>query len=300
MKDQDVWEPGEDLAPSTVRRGVAAYGEGLWINQAFSLEVVFRYALALLREQPGFMLGMGVALWLAYDLPTLLGLPGEVGVAVLRQSGEEMAGTTLDLMNSLLQLGLSLVLFPIQWLLVTGSLIAITNYMRTDELSIRPVFTSLRETLWAIVYRVLVTLAMMAILALVSLPVAVIVGGLVYAEAFGVALVVGIVGAVLVFVIYLWVYLPLTLGTLAVILDGAGPLEAMRIGWLAGSGSRATLFVFGLAFLLLLLAGMCLMCVGQIPVFAMFLGGVAPAWLLYARSEEELAEWPFFQRHPLP
>jgi hypothetical protein len=300
MTEQDVWEPGDDLAPSTVRRGVAAYGEGLWINQAFSLEVVFRYAMALLREQPAFMLGIGVALWLAYDLPTLVSLPGEVGVAVLQESGEELAGTTLDLLNSLLQLGLTLILFPVQWLLVTGGLIAIANYMRTDELSIRPVYASLRETLWVMVYRILISLAMMAILVLATLPVAVIAGGLVYAESFVAAAVVGLVGAICLFVVYLWVYIPLTLGTLAVALDGAGPLEAMRIGWVAGSGSRATLFVFGLVFLLLLLAGMCLFCVGQIPVFALFMGGVAPAWLLYARSEEELAEWPFFQRHSLP
>jgi hypothetical protein len=122
----------------------------------------------------------------------------------------------------------------------------------------------------------------------------------VYVESFVAAAVVGLIGAVCLFVVYLWVYIPLTLGTLAVALDGAGPLEAMRIGWVAGSGSRVTLFVFGLVFLLLLLAGMCLFCVGQIPVFALFLGGLAPAWLLYARSEEELAEWPFFRRHSLP
>jgi len=300
MPEQDVWEPGDDLAPSTVRRGVAAYGEGLWINQSFSLEVVFRYGLAMLRERPALMLGLGVALWLSYDLPTLVSLPGEVGVAILRESGEELAGTTLDLVNSLLQLALALLLFPVQWLLVTGGLFAITHYMRTDETDIRLVFTRFRETLWVIVYRVLISLAMMALLALLGLPLLIVVAALVYAEAYGVAIAVGIAGSLLAFFVYLWAYLPLTLGTLAVILDGANPVEAMRIGWIAGSGARATLFVFGLVFVLLLLAGMCLMCVGQVPVFALFLGGLAPAWLLYARSEEELSEWPFFRRHPLP
>lgn len=298
----DVWRPtGEDApAPAPVAEGRAAYGEGVWINQAFSLEVAFRIAFGLLRERPGLVLGAGALIWFAFDLPTFASLPMSVASGVIRASGgAEDTAMGLDLAGNLTTLIVYALVFPVQWILVAGALKALARHVEGEPAPTRLLWTSWREGLIAMVYRVLTVVIVSFVMAVVLLPAAALSAVLVVLEHAGIGAVL-FAGAVLVALFaYLYVILPLFMGIPACAIDGAGPLEALQIAWRAGSGARATLFVFGLVFGLLSLAGTCLFCVGQIPVFGLLMAAVAGGWLLYARSPETLGSAPFFERNPV-
>ena len=84
MSDDDVWSPGDEAPVERAGPVDTAYGEGMWITQAFSLDVAFRLGFALLRERPGLMLGLGAALWFFTNLPTFLSMPGEITMKPVR------------------------------------------------------------------------------------------------------------------------------------------------------------------------------------------------------------------------
>lgn len=298
MTDDDVWSPGDE-APGAGRVAPpgTAYGQGMWITQAFSLDVAFRLGFALLRERPGLMLGLGAALWLLTNLPTFVSLPGDFTVGVLQGAGEEMTANVVDLANNLLTLGLYLLVFPFQWFLTTGGLRAIARHVETGESDGSLVWSSFPEALWVIVYRILYSLVVLLVIGATFAPFLGIGAVFLVQEAYEGLIIALIVGAVASLAVYVWIGLPLALGTLACAIDGATAPAAFTIAWRAGEGSRATLVVFGLVFGLLGLVGMCFFCVGQIPVLSVALGAVAGGWVLYARPEETLRASPFLQRN---
>jgi hypothetical protein len=274
-----------------------AYGEGLWINQAFSLDVAFRLGMALLRERPGLMLGLGTALWLLTSLPTLVSLPGSFTAGILEGTGDPTTASFVDLGSNLLSFGTWLLVFPFQWFVTTGGLRAIARIVESDEQDISVTWTSYAETAWVIVFRILYTLVLVLVLGAAFTPF-VLIGAALAAQGSveGLAIML-ILGTVVLLVAYLWVGLPLALGTLACAIDGVTAMDAFPIGWEAGQGARATLFVFGLVFGFLQVVGMCVFCVGQIPVLAVALGACAGGWVLYSRPEATLRRSAFLQRH---
>jgi len=296
MSDDAVWSPGEDAPPTSSPPGTA-YGQGMWVNQAFSPDVAFRLGFALLRERPGLMLGLGFALWLFTNLPQLLSIPGDLTVGVLQGVGEENTANVVDLFNNLILLGVYIVVFPFQWYVTAGGLRAIAQHVETGESDASLVWNGGTNAAWTIAYRILfnliVFLVIMAVLAPFSGVAAVLGWNGVLAGAF-VALGVGVIACL---IAYVWVGLPLTLGTLACAIDGVTASEGLGIGWQAGHGARATLVVFGLVFGILSVIGACFFCVGQIPVMSLALGAAGGGWVLYSRPQETLAASPFLKRN---
>ncbi len=296
----DVWRPSEEQPPApaggTAR---AAYGDGLWINQSFSLEIAARVGLAVLLERPLLVLGLGGALWLLSNLSTFLSAPIDILTEVVRASGSEEGALGLELVSALVTLGLIVITLPLQQLLMAGGLRAIGTLVETGETESGIIWRSVPQALRMFGNSLLVALAMIAAVVIAGGPLLAVAGGVAYAGYWVPALVLGGLGALCATIAYLYVALPLSLGMLACALDDAGPIEALQIAWTAGSGARVTLFVFGLASVVLMVAGTCLFCVGQIPVYGLVMAAAAGGWVLYARPEATLRASPFFLRNPM-
>lgn len=303
MAEEDVWAPldGSHAPAHEVEPGDVAYGEGLWLNQSFSLELVFRHGFALFREQPLLLLGATGLIWLSTMLPQLLTIPGDIVRTVLEESGND-AAIWIELGNSLFGLVVALAFFPLQILFTTGAIAAIGHYLQHDEVSWARLFNTLRPAGWNLLHRLMVGIVEVVVVLAALVPAIGLIGLSIWLD-----LGPFVVGAVLLcswavaFWIFLYVHLALSLGQLAVALDGKGPLEAMIVAWEAAHGARFTLFAFALVYVLCYLLGCCvLFLIGTVPVMAVFLGGAVTGWLLYARREEDVRAWPFFVRNPLP
>lgn len=294
MDHDNVWSPGEG---ASAELGTGRYGEGLWINQAFSLDVALRYAWALFTEKPVLLLGTGAAVWFLFSLPSMVGLGASTLTLPLQLSGDPSA-VWVDLASTGLQLFLSLVLWPFQWIAATGAIVVAAEAFRTGEARFEPLWRTVVPGLFVLLYRILTSLI---VLGVAMLPLVLLAGGLYLLRSTPEGMLVLVaLGAIGLALLLLWVSLPLALGILPIALDGANPLEAVRIAWAAGTGARVTLFVFGLVFTLLLVGGCCLGWIGQIPVYGVFAAASAAGWLLYSRPAEELQTWDFFRRHGLP
>ena len=117
-----------------------------------------------------------------------------------------------------------------------------------------------------------VTVLVSLILIGIWIPIVAIVGALVAANAGVAALVVGIVGGLTTLVLTIWISIRLTLAVPAVVLEGAGPVEALRRSWQLVGGSWWR--VFGIT----LLAGIVVAIIGgilQIPfrIVGLIVGG---------------------------
>jgi len=106
-----------------------------------------------------------------------------------------------------------------------------------------------------------VTLLVSLILIGIFVPITVIVIGLAAAHAGGAAIGFGIIGGIATFVVAVWILIRLTLAVPAVVLEGTGPVEALRRSWQLVQGSWWR--VFGIT----LLAGIVVAFIGFILQF---------------------------------
>jgi hypothetical protein len=301
----DSWEPTRTSdAPSEASVG-GEPGEGLFANQAFSVEMVLRNGTALLREQPAFLFGGAFLILLAQIAPSLVALPINVLVAMQAGTGA-IDQSVADGITSVIRLVLALVFLPIQMLLFAGFASGAGRYVAGEPLKPMLLLTSMRGAVRALLYRILTGFVMLAITALLLGPVALLgyasAEGMVPDAAFWVAFVaLGLAYAVAI----VYVALGLQLGIFSAVLDDVGPIEAMTRSWHAASGARLTIFVtdvvFGVPLGIALLLLYCLIGLALYPaIYAVYQGGLAASWLLLARPEPRTREWPFYQRNPTP
>jgi hypothetical protein len=301
----DSWEPTRTSdAPSEASVG-GDPGEGLFANQAFSVEMVLRNGTALLREQPAFLLGGAFLVLVAQLAPSVIAIPINVLVSVQAETGA-LDQPVADAIVTAVRLVLTLVFLPIQMLLFGGFANGAGRYVAGEPLRPMLLLTSVRPAVRALLYRILTGFVMLAITALLLGPVALL--GYASAEdmvpeaAFWVAFVVlGLAYAVAI----VYVALGLQLGIFSAVLDDVGPIEAMTRSWHAASGARLTILVtdvvFGVPLGFALLLIYCLIGLALYPaVYAVYQGGLAASWLLLARPEPRTREWPFYQRNPTP
>jgi len=265
------------------------------INQAFSVDNVFKIGIGVLSEQPALVILAAfnllalqiVAQFLGpmIQIPTMVVLEGSGLDPMLAEAGAQFAG-----------IGAQLVLMPFQTLVTAGAIVAGAQFIRNDQVSYATLYNQggamVRLLLFTLIAMLILTVAMVVLVS----PVAV--GCWVLADSgnTSLAILVGAVGVVVVLLGSLYLSLGLTLGSYAVCIDGLGPIEGVVVSWRAAQGGRITLFV---TLLCLGLAGLVGCCFCYIPAFVVQtagMAGFAGAWLQYARPEAEVASYPFIGR----
>jgi len=293
----DVWSSGHDsgAADGGTDLGQPDYDAGVGINQAFSVDNVFKIGIGVLSEQPALVILAAfnllalqiVAQFLGpmIQIPTMVVLEGSGLDPMLAEAGAQFAG-----------IGAQLVLMPFQTLVTAGAIVAGAQFIRNDQVSYATLYNQggamVRLLLFTLIAMLILTVAMVVLVS----PVAV--GCWVLADSgnTSLAILVGAVGVVVVLLGSLYLSLGLTLGSYAVCIDGLGPIEGVVVSWRAAQGGRITLFV---TLLCLGLAGLVGCCFCYIPAFVVQtagMAGFAGAWLQYARPEAEVASYPFIGR----
>ena len=293
----NVWDAGSEDAPGAEGLGAPDYENGAYANSAFSINTIFRLGFAALKEQPVLILLAGFNLWLIAMIPQLFQAPVDVWVAVMVETGEldEDIGNAL---SSLVQLAIGFMFWPISMLVAAGCMVSVGRFVKSDEISIGALYTSFQPAVKALLYS-LVAFVVGAIAAIVLLGVPMGVGaGIGFAAGSPEsAILLLAVGALIGFLPLIYVTLGLQLGPYAAVMDGLGPVEALRVSWEAADGARVTLFITNLLLGILELIATCLCCFPAIPVIAIRIAGFSAAWMLYARHEDETETYPFFERN---
>lgn len=283
---ESTWEPDRgDGAPSK--------GIGLAPNQVFSIDVIARLGMALLREQPLLVLGAGGVV-----------LAMQIGGQAVQQVVGLAVPPSVEGQLAVSVLGLAVGLF-----VALGTFWITAGLMNQAEVAARggtPSFGDLffpERLLKAIGANLVAQIA-------VSIPMVLLLGPAFAAllwsasrleagDGSGTTLVVA--GAALLWMcaailVVTWIGLFSLLVTPAAVLSGGSALEAVAAAWDAASGARITLFavvlVYGIA-----LGLSCCTVVGVAVVQGVYMSGIGLAWLLYARPREETRRWAFFERH---
>lgn len=292
----DVWEGGEGGRDGEIELGEAAYGEGLFVNQAFSVERVFSMGVAALREQPALVLLAGFNLFVMQLLPQFASYPLQFLFEGMSASGS-MDATMASIASSLSSVVIAFIFMPLQQLVAAGAMVGIAHWIRNGEVSIVALYTSFSAGIRALLYALLqaVILGLTALLT-ISPGTAVMVLLAMNGQAM-IGLGVGMLLLVVGLVALAWVSLGLVLGVYAAALDGKGPTEALQISWEAANGARLTLFLVHFVFTLLAYLACCFFVLPIIGVLALQTAGLTGAWLLYARRLEETKRWAFVERN---
>jgi len=295
MSDE-VWSSGADpYGEEGIYLGDPSYGDGLSINEAFSVDNVFRIGFGMLSDQPALVI-LVAFLWFAMQLVVQL-----VGPILQIPLGAVVASADLpvELAQAFSQLGsivVSLAMIPVQQLVLAGSIVVFAHFIRNDEVSFGALFTQVTPTLRLLLYFVLIFGAYLPLMSITIGPFLAAGIGLAAADQVSVAVMVGGLGVVVNFFVYLYIGLGLLLVAYPICIDDAGALEAIATSWNAAKGGRVTLFVTTLC---LGFAGIAACCMCYLPVFlvqAAGMAGFAGAWLQYARPVEETEQYGFFQR----
>jgi hypothetical protein len=301
MSNDDVWAGTEAAAAKAIGGPV---GEGLPMNMAFSVDMVFRNGLAVLKEQPGFAFAGGFIQFLCAFAPAFASMPFTFYAITLQPGSAE--AEVMNLVGSAVQLGLALIALPIQQVFLAGLIIGLARWASDGALEWRALWSNLLPAVRMFLYQLLMVLIGLVLGIVVALPLAAVVGGGIALELPGaliavLALIIGVLG--LGGAIY--VSLGLQNGIMISLLDDAWPIEALTRSWQAAEGARLTLFVtnlvFGVAMIVASFSVYCLVGVALYPlVFALYFAGQAVSWLLHARSDDVTRKWAFFERNPIP
>lgn len=292
-----------DPYQSPVPAGVIALEPAVDANVAFSVDRVFRFGIAFVREAPRVaLLGAGLSVLLQVA-PSYAGLCLSVGGA-LASPNDPQAAQQYNLAGNLAQLVLQVLVAPLVGLLYVGLVAAAGEHVRTGSTSTRTLYASALPFVRWLLYQILVGALSFLVAAIVwLLPVAGILAAAYATKSVALAIG-GSVGWSVVcrLVMYFVIDLGTRIGGYAAIVDDVWPIDALAIGWRSARGARLTLWVtavvFGcatcastlLAFFLIglpLLAG----------ILAVQAGGMGIAWILHTTPAEERQKIPFFQRH---
>ncbi len=292
----DQWSAGAaaDGGAAVVPGSIA---EGLPVNQALAIDSVFRYGMALVREQPVLALAGG-GLLLAMTI--VMGLVS-FGVQMALIPVVADMGDMGQVVSQLVSVGLSLVQLPIQLLITAGMMVAFGRYIGTDEVRLGDLFSSIVPALKVFAFSLMVgagaTILMSPAIGVVVVGSAT--GGDFLLPSMALAALLGLVAAIAL----VYVSLGLVLVPYAIAIDGLSIGDAIRLSWSWMDGGRLTVFVTNLVIgLLSTVAGFAIYCLGiglilQPAVVAIQTAGFAAGWLLMARSRETTSRWAFFERN---
>lgn len=299
MAEDDVW------AGTEVDSIGGPVGEGFYVNQAYSVDVVFKNGLAFVQDAPLLALGGGALVFAAQFLPSLISLPFNI-IGGIAQGTNSQTGTIIYAVSQLINVALPLIAIPFQLLFMSGLAVGAARYAATGETSPRVLFTSVVPAIKGLLYGFLTTIVVALALSCVLTPFALFAGIGYYATHAVTLPIVLLVLAVVAWIPFgIYIGLGLQLGWYAAVIDGKWPIEALTASWTASAGSRLTLFitgfVLGLAAAVAGLSIYCLVGIALVPVIlAITVGGQAISWLLFARAEATTKEWEFFKRNPPP
>jgi hypothetical protein len=285
----------EHIPYESVDLGTPDYSGGIPAKEAFSVGRVFQWGLSLLQEQPILILLAGFNLFLVTFIPQLVSLPVDIVLEVAAASGE-LGEVEKELLSGLVSFAVQIVAFPLQQLVVAGAYIGIAQYIRSDEVQISRLYTSVRPAVNGMLYG-LTVLAVNLLLVLVLWGPGIGIGAFLIAQgSWMVGALVLVLGVLLPLPVVVYVGLGLFLGIFAAVLDNRLPVDAMRISWRLARGTRLTLLVTQIALGLLGLIGACFCLFPAIIVNGMILGGYTCAWLHVSRSREVVDKWDFNER----
>lgn len=303
MGESDVWEGSE------VADGVGgAVGEGMPVNQAFSIDVVVKNGLAFAQERPGLALGGGAALFAAQIGPSILSFPFSLAGSIANESGTA-EGTMAYLAANIVQIALTLAAVPLQQLFLAGIILAAGRHVTGEEASWSVLYNGVGPAIRGFLYVLLAGLVRGLLLGVVSIPLvivgtaAVIGGGGADNPEVVLLATIASIGVLSIASIGLWfATIGLELGYYAAILDGAWPMEALSRAWAGTRGAGITLavtfFALGLALCMGMSSVYCLFGLVLVPlIHAVMYGGLSISWMLHARPEAVSREWEFVKRN---
>lgn len=284
----DVWvSSASDAAPLE--------GNRVSMNQAFSVEVVFRLGWASVQRWPAVALTGGFALVVLQYGPSILNQ-----LASLVPASEPAVVAVIGLAGMVLGFGATV----FAQFVTAGLYVAFSHLFYGREASVATVFTSGRQGLRVLIAVLVAGMALGAAMLVLFVPALAALGAGIYlleADSGG-----GLATPLLVVaVLWLLVAIPVSVyvGVFAQLvpvvaaLEEVSPIEAIARAWDRTNGARLTLFVTSLAFALAQFLACCLGIVGLIPVLALYHAGLAAAWLLANRPAAELAGLEFFQEN---
>jgi hypothetical protein len=280
MGEEQVWSSGsEPGGPESTDLGEP--GEGAPLNQVFSINVIFQFASKAIQEQPILVLAIGGAQFVVQLIPSLISTPISMYIGVLSGTGEideNMANALSQLVSS----GLSLLFLPLVMLVQAGGIVATAHWLRTGQLDISKLFTSVMPAFNALIYGLIDGFAVLAVMAIGVVPAAAI--GYLVGDVLGLA--VGLVGGMLLmFLPMYYVALGLTLGVYSAILEKDGPIAALGRSWAMADGGRLTLFVTAFVFGFVSIIVSCFTCgFGAIPLSGMQVVAMTVAYLCMTRQ----------------
>lgn len=278
--------------------GEPAHGEGLHPNQVFSIERVFSFGVAALKEQPALVLLAGFNLLLMQILRQFANYP-VAGLIAYGQITGSLSEVEAEVLTNISSFILSMAFVPATQLVMAGAMVGVARWVCHDEVSIAALYSSVRPALRALLTAVVSAFIGIGAVLVLLLPV-ILVG--VLAVAYGVlgtfvGLLVGGLLFVVAFIGLLYVSMGLLLAPYAAVLDDLGPFDALRVSWDSARGARITLFFTSLAFAVLSALACCFFAVPAIPVLGIHVAGFTTAWLLHARQPETARDWAFLQRN---
>jgi len=291
----DQWSAGSlgetdgAVVPGTVT-------EGLPVNQALSIDAVFRNGVGLLREQPVMALaGGGLLLVMALVIGGL-----NTGIQLAIAPMVQDAGQYGQILAQFVNIGVSMAQAPIQLLITAGMMVAFGRYVGTDEVRMGDLFSSIAPAVKVLVFGLAMTIFSLLVLS----PALGAIAGVFAAPDYmlplaGVASLFMIVGLV----VLIYVQLGLVLVPYAIAIDGLSIGDAVRLSWQWMDGGRLTVFVtnfvIGILGVIASFAMYCF-CIGfvlQPAVVAIQTAGFASGWVLMSRSRDQIRSMPFFQRN---
>lgn len=299
MADDDVW------AGTEVDSIGGPAGEGFAVNQAFSIDVVFRNGLAFLQDAPLLALGGGALVFAAQFLPTLISLPLNL-LGGIGQATNTNWGVAAYAVSQVVNVALPLIALPFQLLFMSGLAVGAARYVATGDTSAKVLFTSIVPAIKGLLFGFLTTILMGLALSCVLTPFGLLAGlGFYATHSWALLVACGVLAIIAWLPIAIYVGIGLQLGWYAAVIDGKWPIEALTTSWSAASGSRLTLFitqfVLGIAGVVAGVSIYCLIGLALTPlVLAITVGGQAISWLLFARPEATTKEWEFFKKNPPP
>ncbi len=290
MADDDVWDAGE-----VSREPDPTFGE-VDYEQAFAVDVVFKYGIAILQEQPAMALLGGLNILALAFLVSGLSFVTNLtlsGMAVAGQLDQQVA----DILSQLSGLGLQLMAFPFNQLVLAGLMVAAALWIRSEVVSIGALYTSLGAAVRGLMAGLIVGALTVVLVLGLMLPA---IGASVYFVQAG-DLMTGVGAGVALFLpalpVLIYVGLGLMLAPYAAVLDHLGPLDAIQRSWSLADGLRLTLFVTMFVFGLLGLFSVCLCNLPLIVLMPIQIMGLSAAYLRASRALAETDEWAFFQRN---
>lgn len=283
----EIWDAG--TAPSSTIQGA---------DDSIRIDKVVRWGLAALQEQPLLVVLGGLNVVMVLFVPGLLSTPISAAISVAAELDEGL----IQAVDIAVSLGLNLLAWPVQTLVLAGLIAGIGHYIARDEVSIASLYTSFGGALRALLYGVFSSVVTLFVYFLFLAPgLAACFGAVMTLESDeSTAILLTLLGAVLVLagiVAFVPISLGLVLGIVPAVLDGAGPFEALALSWEAARGNRLHLlgivFLFGICSFI----GACCCYLPAAPVYGVHYAGLTAAWLRYSRPDEVTTGWRFFRDH---